>query len=121
MFAVEVVPDIDITKPTPAVPAVTFPINTALTFAPDHVNTVAPPATMFAVIVLEVLQANVPPAVTPVSAALLILATVMFWSIVTVNVLLYTSSPTVGSVPPSQIAGLDQTPVAIAFLIAIFN
>jgi hypothetical protein len=55
-----------------------------------------------------------PPIVTPVAAALLMLNTVGDTSIVTVNVLLYTSSAEVGSVPPFHVAVLDQFPVATA-------
>jgi hypothetical protein len=67
------------------------------------------------------LIANVPPAVTPVVAALLMLNTVGDTSIVTVNVLLYTSSAAVGSAPVFHTVVSDQTPVLIARTIAILT
>jgi hypothetical protein len=87
-----------------------------------QVELAAPPATTpnpVNVNVIPLTAANPPPAVTPVALALLILNTVGLVSIVTVNVLLYTSSDDVGSAPVFHTVVSDQTPVFRARTIAI--
>ncbi len=68
-----------------------------------------------------VLKLKEPPAVIPVPAVLLSVNTVKLTSTFTVNVLLYTSSAAVGTVPVFHVAPVFQFPFATARTSAIMN
>jgi hypothetical protein len=88
---------------------------------PDGAETLIPavyPTTRPAVMVRPppgiVATRNVPPLTAGAAASVRSWPTSMSWSMVTVKLLARTTSPTPGSVPPSQVAGADQLPVATA-------